>query len=111
MTTRLEPWGALTGRIVDEVGQPMAGVQIHLFFPQGTLIQPVTWWAGLQGEDVRTDRDGHFRAEGLTPGKKFRLSDASKTKFLPLTGTTGIDELSVRSGETKDLGDLKAKPE
>jgi hypothetical protein len=43
---------------------------------------------------------------------KFRLHASSKTNFLSLGGgAEGADGLSVGAGETKDLGDLKAKPD
>jgi hypothetical protein len=113
VTVQLEPWATLTGRVLDEDGRPLAGVRIHLGFPHSTFFLPVTWWVPPQGEEVKTDRDGRFRAEGLTPGMKFRMSAASDRKlFLPLAGTPdGMRVLSVRAGETKDLGDLKVKPD
>ena len=72
----------------------------------------MTWWVQPQGEEVRTDRDGRFRAEGLTPGLKFRLSAEHENKFLPLAGTSdGMRVLSADAGQTRELGDLTAKPE
>jgi hypothetical protein len=113
VTVRLKPWGTLTGRVLDEDGKPMAGVGIQLGFPHSMFFLPVTWWASPQGEVIKTDRNGRFRAEGLTPGMKVRLSASSARKlFLPLAGTPdGMRELSVRSGETRDLGDLKIRPD
>jgi RNA polymerase sigma factor (sigma-70 family) len=112
VTVRLAPWGALTGRVLDADGQPLAGVRIQLSFLHPTFFQPVTWWVEPQGEEVRTDRDGRFRAEGLTPGLKFRLSAAGDNTFLRLAGTPdGMRALSVGAGQTKDLGDLTARPD
>ncbi len=112
LTVRLEPWGTLAGRIIDEDGQPMAGVRIQLSFHHSTFFRPVTWWASQMGEEVQTDKEGRFRAEGITPGMRFRLHASSKTNFLMLSGgTEGTDDLSARPGETKDLGDLKPKPQ
>jgi protocatechuate 3,4-dioxygenase beta subunit len=112
VTIRLAPWGALTGRVLDRDGQPLAGVRVHLSFLHPTFYQPVTWWVQPQGEEVRTDRDGRFRAEGLTPGLKFRLSAEHENKFLPLAGTSdGMRVLSADAGQTRELGDLTAKPE
>jgi hypothetical protein len=110
LTVRLEPWAEVTGRILDEDGQPMAGVRIQLSFFDPTFFRPVTWWVSQMGEEIKTDGQGRFRAEGITPGAKFRLHASSKTNFLTLSGgAEGTDNLSARPGETKDLGDLKAK--
>jgi hypothetical protein len=113
LTVRLEPWATLTGRILDEDGRPMAGVRIQMGFRDPMFFLPVTWWVPPQGEEVKTGRDGRFRAEGLTPGMEFRLSASNDNKgFLALAGTPdGMRQLSVRSGETKDLGDLRVKPD
>jgi RNA polymerase sigma factor (sigma-70 family) len=111
LTVRLEPWAAVTGRVLDEDGQPMAGVRISLSFHHPTFFLPVTWWVSQQGEEVKTDKQGRFHAEGITPGMKFRLHASSTTNFLTLGGgAEGVDELSAGAGQTNDLGDLKAKP-
>lgn len=111
VTVKLEPWGVLTGRVLDEDGRPLAGVRVHLGFPHPMFFEPATWWAPPQGEDVRTDRDGRFRAEGLTPGMTIRMSLASDRQlFLAITDTPdGMRSFSVRTGETKDLGELRVK--
>jgi RNA polymerase sigma factor (sigma-70 family) len=110
VTVTLEPWGALTGRVLDEDGRPLAGARINLSFPHPMFFEPVTWWVPPLGEVVKTDREGRFRGEGLTPGLTFRLSAARDTSFLPLAGTPdGMRTLSVRPGQTLDLGDLQVK--
>jgi hypothetical protein len=47
------------------------------------------------------DREGRFRIEGLAPGVRYTLCLGS--------GLT-LREVTVRSGETKDLGDIKIEP-
>ncbi len=108
---QLEPWAAVAGRLLDEEGQPLAGARIQIMIPHAIYFLPATWWVFPQGGEVKTDRDGRFRVEGLTPGMKFRLSVSRDNKFLPLADTAnGMRELSVHAGENKDLGDLKTKP-
>jgi len=112
VTVQLEPWATISGRILDEDGQPKAGVRVNLgFVLDSTFFIPATWWVSPQGEEIKTDRDGRFHAEGLTPGMKFRMSASSdRQMFLPLAGTPdGQLEISVRSGEAKDLGDVQLK--
>jgi RNA polymerase sigma factor (sigma-70 family) len=111
VAVQLAPWGVLTGRVLDEDGRPVGGARIQMGFLHPMFFQPVTWWVSPHGEEVRTDREGRFRAEGLTPGMKFRLTLSSDSMmYLPLADTPdGARELSVRAGESKDLGDLKVK--
>jgi hypothetical protein len=82
ITVRLEPWGTITGRIVNDDGNPRGGLKVA---------------------SVPVGRDGRFRFEGLVPGRKYEASAAQ--------GYQGIGnvyrDVIVGSGEVKDLGDLK----
>jgi hypothetical protein len=108
---QLEPWGTLTGRILDQDGQPVAGAEIQMGNVDSAFFYPMLWWVHPLGETVRTDREGRFRAEGLTPDMKFRLYVSSdRMMSLPIADTAeGWKELSVRAGETKDLGEVRVK--
>jgi hypothetical protein len=97
VTVRLEPSAAVTGRLVDSRGKPRLGVELAVtFLPKG-------WgsWIHYSPGPIKTDREGRFHIEALLPGRAFRLSDGPGE--LPL----GED---LRSGETKDLGDIQVKP-
>src|SRR6266498_314593 len=48
---------AITGRVVNESGQPLPGVAVS-----------VGAWGGPSGRRTATDNEGHFKAEGLDPG-------------------------------------------
>jgi RNA polymerase sigma factor (sigma-70 family) len=103
LTVRLEPWGAVTGRVVDTNGKPVAGLAVSLLYPSQdgpALLTPGTAGvaAGLlpPGWPLCTDAGGRFRVEGLIPGPKHQL-----------TFTAGvIREVSTRPGEVRDLGDI-----
>ena len=124
LRVRLQPWGAISGRVVDAQGKPVSGV--NLLDASGTL--PLS----LLGKDrsgefpgisYRIVDDGRFCIEGLAPGVKYNLFAAWDKRgnehehFGPLVvemtlaarkfreGPLITDE-SVASGETKDLGDL-----
>jgi hypothetical protein len=60
--------GSISGRIVDETGEPMAGAQV-------SVSRPVVrdWRSTLQGEGpaVTTDGAGRYRVFGLRPGRYF----------------------------------------
>jgi RNA polymerase sigma factor (sigma-70 family) len=104
LAVRLEPWGTLTGRLIDEQGKPLAGVRVDLRGPS----LPAPGLGSLQ--EFRTDRDGRFRVEGLLPGMKHELTlTGEPAKKVTLTAGDRIKGLSARSGEIKDLGDIPVK--
>jgi protocatechuate 3,4-dioxygenase beta subunit len=94
LTVKLEPWGIVTGRLVTEDGKPQSGV----------LLQIVDRL--LPNNDYQTDKDGRFRIEGLASGEKYTLEVVKNGKPTArlLTG------LTVKSGETRELGNIQVKP-
>jgi RNA polymerase sigma factor (sigma-70 family) len=93
LQVRLQPWGVLTGRLVNPQGEPLSGVKV-------ACIHRV--------DDVYADKDGRFRIEGLTPGLKYEVYVSKESLVLPILGGEPKD-LTVQPGETKDLGVLKVK--
>ncbi len=89
---RLEPWGVVTGRLVKPDGEPMTNVSIY---------------AGSRGG--QPDKEGKFRIDGLAPGLKFGLSVLKPPYQLEISGKE-VENLALRPGETKDLGDIRVKP-
>jgi RNA polymerase sigma factor (sigma-70 family) len=103
---KLEPWGALVGRVVDADGQPLAGVRMQVTYPRYI---PVAWME-RHPEEIQTDRDGRLRVERLMPRMKISLGASAGKAFLLLgNAPNGLMQVSVAAGETKDLGDLRAK--
>jgi RNA polymerase sigma factor (sigma-70 family) len=104
---RLQPWGALTGRIVDADGKPIAGAEVRILFRDYTV-------SGLAQErwsfrtPPKSDADGRFRFEGIIPDQKFGLSVSANRRFTSIG--EGFREITVKSGETHDLGNLTARP-
>ena len=66
---KLEPLGTLRGRILDEDGQPRAGVQVQLSYADKIVHRPVQWW-DLRMEPATTDKNGCFRIELITDWEK-----------------------------------------
>jgi RNA polymerase sigma factor (sigma-70 family) len=100
LTVRLQPWGTLTGRLVDESGKALSGVKVRLHYPD--LPRP-----GMQPQDkpAETDRDGRFRVEALLPGLKHELTLEGAT---PLAGDA-LKGVTAAAGEAKDLGTIRGK--
>jgi hypothetical protein len=104
LTIRLEPAGTLTGRLVETGGQPRPHVPLAVYFARkddGSVALHLP-------ERVTTDQDGRFRIEGVAPGLVYQILEAGKqpNDTIAVVAT----RLSVKAGETKDLGDVKAKP-
>ncbi len=103
LTVRLQPWGTITGRVVDDEGQPRKGLDIMNIdgsFPKRPDLQ------GILPGDTRVGSDGRFRAERLVPGLKYGASASDRAR---LFGELFRD-VAVAPGEVKDLGDLKVVP-
>ncbi|MEA3403043.1 MAG: carboxypeptidase-like regulatory domain-containing protein [Armatimonadota bacterium] len=74
-TFYLEPLGMLEGRLLDEDGEPAAGVTIHLF-PE----RAVGLWGAIQrpppvtlSDRATADEEGRFRFQKLLPGLEYSL--------------------------------------
>src|SRR5262249_55666709 len=75
LAVRLEADGPLTGRAVDEAGEPLAGVLLRLHYPE--LPRPGFLYRELE---FRTDALGRFRVEWLLPGLGHGLSVTGDAK-------------------------------
>jgi protocatechuate 3,4-dioxygenase beta subunit len=84
LIVKLQPCGSVSGRFVDQDGQPVAGVRFTL--------------QGVGG--LTTDKEGRFRAQGLVPGLRCRI-------FGPKV--LGVGEVVVEPGKNKDLGNIKIR--
>jgi beta-lactamase regulating signal transducer with metallopeptidase domain len=97
MTVQLERCATVVGRGVDGDGVPVAGVRLE------PLVWPVenyaTWLSG-----AAAGADGRFRHEGILPGVDYQLN--VRLGFVP---TVARSRLSVKPGETIDLGDVNVK--
>jgi hypothetical protein len=107
-TVKLQPWGTISGRIVDAEGTPRQGM--FLRSPSGSenkhpeasdILPGADWNSGIRGGN-----DGRFVVEGLVPGLKYQ-GVAHNGDFVDGILFEGV---TVGSGEFKDLGDLKLQP-
>jgi RNA polymerase sigma factor (sigma-70 family) len=94
LEVRLLPCGSVSGRLVDKAGKPVANTVIH-FCREGY----VAFWPG--GFQVKTDREGRFRADGLVSGQKYTMN-----RNIDNIADTLPSGVVVEPGQRKDLGDL-----
>ncbi len=91
-TITLQPWGVLTGRIVDADGEP--STDEAQFYP-----------FNVPGGYPKVGKDGRFRLEGLIPGKAYTLQLLKDNAI----GDFVVKDVKVGAGEVKDLGDIVPK--
>jgi RNA polymerase sigma factor (sigma-70 family) len=95
----LRPGAAVVGRILDDRGRPLrrAGITVDFRPAKGGLLH-------LHSREFRTDAEGRFRIDGLLPELTWSAD------VLPPEGGYRrliFKDLSLKGGETKDLGDVK----
>ena len=86
----LQPWGVLTGRIVNGDGEPWGECQLY--------------GINLPGGYPKVGKDGRFRIEGLIPNQPYDRSEL-RSKGSKLEGFIAKG-LKISPGETKDLHDV-----
>jgi carboxypeptidase family protein len=105
LQVRLERCGTLTGRLVTPDGKPMARAIVICNTSEKQ-------YCGLSYESfpwVQPDKSGRFSIEGLASGLKYESVVIQRPRKLEIVGGRP-KELMLKSGETKDLGDLTVKP-
>ncbi len=100
----LQPWGTFTGRLVTPTGEPVTQTSIHL----GCRADQDVPGSGAWGS-AHPDKEGKFRITGLAPGLRYNLHMTRDAYVLQISGQN-IEDLSIRPGETKDLGAIQVKP-
>lgn len=107
VVVKLAPMGKVMGRLLDENGHPLDGVEVSIN-PPGATGSELYRFAAPSGKPVRTDKDGRFRIESVVPNLKFWLNlRRERTYFV---GEPRIGTRQVKPAETLDLGDLRIKP-
>jgi RNA polymerase sigma factor (sigma-70 family) len=96
----LQTAGTIIGRLVDDEGKPRARADISLRFHLSKGDSP-QWHV----RRFQTDEEGKFRLDGLVPGLMYDGDYSPPQPYLfPM-----FTEMTLKSGETKDLGSVKAK--
>ena len=107
----MQPWATVIGRIVGENGRALSA--------DGPAAAPATLSTGGFGivtngdpdagefRDLRTDADGRFRVEKLVPGQRY---SAKVYRGFGLFAGMAFENLVLRAGEVRDLGDIRTRP-
>jgi hypothetical protein len=102
-TVRMQPWGEVTGQLLDPDGKPIKAALSFGDWPDETNADPSV---GVH-TSIATDDDGKFRIEKLIPGQRYSARIHGKNgKALGMA----FQQLVLRPGETKDVGQIRIKP-
>ena len=101
ITVRLQPAGTVTGRLLDDHGDPRHDVRIDVRHAEGQF-GPRYYYPFLEAP---LGHDGRFRIEGMIPGVTYDLNAIAALRLLGDLAT-GV---KLQPGETRDLGDVKVK--
>jgi hypothetical protein len=96
LTVRLEPCGTVSGRLLDQDGEPVANAVVRL---------EVTAPYDSGPSKVKTDKEGRFRFEGIVPGQRHQARFGP-----PPFGQYLYKPFTLKPGENKDLSDVEVKP-
>ena len=95
---RLSRGGAISGRVVDEFGDPLAGANVSALRLQSS---PDGARTARTGTSVPSDDNGSYRIYGLPPGQYYvSVNDPSAARMILLTspgGSTGAQTLTIEA--------------
>jgi hypothetical protein len=101
---KLQPWAAVTGRVLNADGTPAAGVQIRFQLRDMQMDEAVRQKLHRGRRPVVTDTDGRFLLDGLFPGRSVEIF-ASKPGYN--TGMSFQPPPIPTAGEVKDVGETR----
>jgi len=103
----LRPWGKIEGRVVDPEGNPLPGVGVSIVAGGGERDRTRRWLATVANvHEVRTHSDGRFAIDGVGEG----VTEVTLHPGGEGHAVKGRVTVSIRSGQTTDVGDLVVWP-
>jgi RNA polymerase sigma factor (sigma-70 family) len=106
LVIRLSPAAVVTGRALDEDGQPLAGAEVYPLYATALGEQ----FNKSRGGDIpeQTDKEGRFRLEGIVPGLSLGLGFRKGRRML--VPEKRLEVKAAESGQALDAGDFRTKP-
>ncbi len=114
-TVRLKPWATVTGRIVDENGNPLEQKQPQPLVNAAAVVLAPNAKLEIATRDdphagtlpdTGTDEKGRFRIERLVPGLRYSCDMYREAGWY---AGVAFENLVLEPGETRDLGDIRSK--
>jgi hypothetical protein len=107
---RLEQWGEVIGRVVDDAGRPIKGAAcgVPSSPPDHTDLRQGVSPFFRAGSYTSVPSEDRFQFRGLVPGLKYRFQFIYRMDFR--NEMKADREVIVKPGEVKDLGDVRLVP-
>jgi RNA polymerase sigma factor (sigma-70 family) len=96
LTIKLERCGSVSGRVLDQDGEPVVGGVVRLETDGPYDSSPA---------NVKTDSQGRFRFAGIVAGQHHQARFGPQ----PFLGPYLYKPFTIKAGESKDLGDVRLK--
>ena len=114
-TVRMQHWATVTGRIVDENGKALPPAERPGRGNMAASLFMGNWRGIVTNSDAtvgehpggQTDEQGRFRLEQLVPGLRY---SAEIYRGMGMFAGMAFENLVLKPGEVKDLGDIRSKP-
>jgi hypothetical protein len=111
----MEHWGRVTGRIVDENGNALPPAERPKGRGNAAVLFMGNWRGIVTNSDATvgehagcpTDEQGGFRLEQLVPGLRY---SAQIYRGTGMFAGMAFENLVVKPGEVRELGDIRCKP-
>ncbi len=104
---KLAPLGAVTGRLLEIDGTPLAGANVSVDWAD-KIASDMHRTVDRTAPPVKTDKEGRFTLRGILPGIKFDLG--IQKGEITYAGKPKIVLSEVKPGQTLDLGERRLKP-
>ncbi|HTI52274.1 MAG TPA: hypothetical protein VL475_15030, partial [Planctomycetaceae bacterium] len=107
-TVRMQPWGTIAGRLVDESGHALP---IHK--PESDWIKPPNVLLSREGlsqvdthRGAATDNEGRFKIDRIVPDERYsaRIYGGRENQ-----SEAAFENVVVSAGDTRDLGDIRTR--
>ncbi len=109
VTVKLQPWGKLSGRLLDAEGKPVAGARVSVYVKNS--MRHMAFMTAVREQKATTDADGKFTLDAPAGPAEYLVGFSVKNKYVDVGFTPNTKGHTVKPGETTDVGDQKVKGE